>query len=507
MSKKRDIAVVMASALLITGLFYKQPLGLNLLIAEILLFSWMLISKQIHFKGFYPISLSIGLLTTSLFTVLTHSAFSYIINFLTLFIWVGLLIYPNAKSLVSTIKLSFANIFDSQILFLQKVVDSKHNGRKFRSLLSKFNIFILPLLIIFLFIIIYKNSNPFFDKLISGITLFFQNKWSLLFENFNFSIIATFAIGLIVSIFLFCRKSNQKIIEADENANEELKRTRKIGIKKFRATALLNEYKSGVFLLVVLNLIILVLNVFDIKWVWFGFEWEGQYLKQFVHEGTYLLILSIVISVVLVLYYFRGNLNFYKKNRLLKYLSFIWIAQNGILTISVAIRNFWYIHFFALAYKRIGVIIFLILTLYGLYTVYRKVESGKSTFYLLKTNVFVILTVLTFSSLINWDTFIAKYNFKESNKSFLHLDYMVTLSDKSLPYLDKPLTELKQIDIVQKEKFPFEQKYMTPEEYHRIIERRKNLFIAKWEAKGFLSWNLPESMAYKKLCSDKCNNR
>lgn len=51
MSKKRDIAVVIASALLITGLFYKQPLGLNLLIAEILLFSWMLISKQIHFKA------------------------------------------------------------------------------------------------------------------------------------------------------------------------------------------------------------------------------------------------------------------------------------------------------------------------------------------------------------------------------------------------------------------------------------------------------------------------
>lgn len=246
---------------------------------------------------------------------------------------------------------------------------------------------------------------------------------------------------------------------------------------------------------------ILSMNVIDINWVWFNFEWEGQYLKQFVHEGTYLLILSILISGVLVLYYFRRNLNFYRNNNLLKYLSYIWLAQNGVLAVSVAIRNFWYINYFALAYKRIGVIIFLVLTIYGLYTVYRKVRERKSAFYLFKTNAYALLVVLIISSLMNWDSTIAKYNFKNSNTSFLHLDYLATLSDKSLPYLDKTLPELKQIEAVQNEKFPFEQKFMTSEEYFSIIQNRKRRFIDKWEAKSILSWNLPEYSAYKKLTS------
>jgi hypothetical protein len=232
---------------------------------------------------------------------------------------------------------------------------------------------------------------------------------------------------------------------------------------------------------------------------WFNFEWEGQYLKQFVHEGTYLLILSIIISIILVLYYFRGNLNFYRKNKLLKYLSYIWLIQNAILAISVAIRNFWYINYFALAYKRIGVIIFLALTIYGLYTVVVKVWKRKSAFYLFKVNSFALLIVLVVSSVFNWDVIIARYNFKNSDKSFLHLDYMATLSDRALPYLDKSLYDLMVIDQLQKEKFPFEEKFLTPEEYHVIIEDRKKEFKNKWGEKGFLSWNYQEYLAYRKL--------
>ena len=167
MSKKRETRVVIASALLITVLFHKQALGLNLLISEILLISWILISKQIQFKGLYPITLILGLLITSLFTVLTHSVFSYIVNFLVLFVFIGLLIYPDAKSLINTLGLSFANIFGSQIHFLKELSGSKLKGQKLGCRISKFRIFIIPILIIILFIIIYRKSNPFFDELYS----------------------------------------------------------------------------------------------------------------------------------------------------------------------------------------------------------------------------------------------------------------------------------------------------------------------------------------------------
>ncbi|RYM34662.1 DUF4173 domain-containing protein [Brumimicrobium glaciale] len=501
-SNKRDILAVILFSILFTFLFHQKALGLNLLIAEVVLISWLVFSKQFQFKGLYPISVGIGFVITSLATIFTHSLFSYILHFIVFFIFIGLIIYPQTKSLLNSVGQAFSNIFESQGQFFRKLTSSRIKGRKLSTYTRKASIFVIPILIILFFVYIYRNSNPVFDGLVNDTWNFIGDKLNSIFATFDFLLFMTFIICLFISIFLLIRIPNKELIKLDKNANEKLQRKRRIELKYFRPNGLINEYKSGVFLLVILNLMILVLNFIDIKWVWFNFEWEGQYLKQFVHEGTYLLIFSIIISIVLVLFYFRKNLNFYKNNKLLKYLSYIWLIQNGILTISVAVRNFWYINYFALAYKRIGVIIFLILCLYGLYTVFMKVKHRKSRFYLFKTNFNAFVLVLVISSLFNWDSIIAKYNFRNSDTSFLHLNYMSTLSDKSLPYLDKTLLELEQIEIIQNEKFPFGRDYMTSERYFNVIEMRKENFRDKWESKGFLSWNYPEYKAYQKLFKD-----
>ena len=353
-----------------------------------------------------------------------------------------------------------------------------------------------------MFVILYRNSNPIFDAGFITASLFFEKAFSFVFKDFDISLLTTFLLGLFISVFLFIRTQYGLIVEIDQASNEKLKRTKKKGYKNFKFNSLLSEYKAGVFLLIILNILILILNIIDIKWVWFSFEWEGQYLKQFVHEGTYLLILSILISIALVLYYFRGNLNFYQNNKWLKYLSYIWLAQNAVLTLSVAIRNFWYIYYFALAYKRIGVIIFLVLTIYGLYTVFVKVQQKKSAFYLFRANAYSLFVALIISSLVNWDTVIAKYNFSHADTSFLHLRYLATLSDKTLPALDKSLPELRKLHQAQIANFPLEKNFMPAEEYHEVIKSRKRRFVEKWNNKSLLSWNLPEYLAYKEITED-----
>jgi hypothetical protein len=499
MKKKLEILIVVISAFILSVFFHRQSLGINLLITELILFLVLTFTRQIKFQGKNQITCYTGFLITSLFTVLTNSIFSIIINFLALFILIGIIIYPDAKSLINSFALSFLNLFNSQIRFLKELSDSKYKGQSILSYLWRSRIFIIPLFIIIIFIVIYRLSNPIFDKLVISANRILQERFISVFKDFDLLFVITFLISLIISNYIFLRTSNQNIIKNDFFSNDFQIRIKKNSHNNFKFNGLKNEYKAGVFLLIILNLILLIINIIDIKWVWFNFTWNGQYLKQFVHEGTYLLILSIIISIILVLFIFRGNLNFYTKNKLLKNLSYCWLAQNAILTISVAIRNFRYINYFALAYKRIGVIIFLVLTLYGLYTVFIKVHYNKTSFYLFKSNAFVLYIILIISSSINWDTLIAKYNFKHSDKSFLHLDFLSTLSDKSLPYLDKSFQELLQIDKIQKEKFPFEEKFMSPEEYHHIIEKRKIDFINKWKSKNFLSWNLPEYLAFKKL--------
>ena len=142
--------------------------------------------------------------------------------------------------------------------------------------------------------------------------------------------------------------------------------------------AIHSEAAIGILLLGSLNALLLLLNALDIHHVWFNFHFEGQYLKSFVHQGTWLLIVSIVLGALIVLYYFRGDLNFHTGNRTIKVLSYLWLTQNAVLVVSVAIRNYWYIHHYALAYKRIGVAFFLLATLVGLLLIMVKVRNQRS---------------------------------------------------------------------------------------------------------------------------------
>lgn len=502
---KKNLFFALLYALAFTILFYKNSLGINLLIFELLIIIKLLFQKEISFKGKNNLTVIIGLSLTGIFSVIINSNYVLFVNILVFIVWIGMLIYPSAKSIVNTFGLSLINIPISQYQFFKNLSQSKiGEGKSFGSYLWKARIFLIPLIIILVFFAIYNSANPLFSNFMGTIGDQIAHFFDLVFGNVKFAILLVFLLGLIITNFVFFRYPHTSIIQHDKNANELLEKNKYRGHKRhFKIIALKQEYKTGVFLLFTLNLLLLILNIADIKFVWFGFNWEGQYLKQFVHEGTYLLILSIIISVGLVLYYFRGNINFYKNNKLLKYLAYAWIIQNIVLTFSVAIRNFWYINYFSLAYKRIGVILFLLLCIYGLYTIFIKVQKKKSSSYLFKRNSYALLILLVISSLFNWDSIIAKYNFKHFEKSFVHLDYLSELSDKCLPILDKTDDELKQIALIQNRLFPFEKKYMTADEYFHKIELRKQKFTKNYELRDFWSWNLADYLAYRSLNKDK----
>jgi len=326
-----------------------------------------------------------------------------------------------------------------------------------------------------------------------------QKGINFIYEHLNFSLIFTFLLCAFLSVFLLTRSKNSTLARTDAEANETFIRTKKSGVRYFRINGLKSEYNAGVFLLITLNALLLLINVIDIDTVWFNFVWDGQTLKEFVHEGTYLLILSILISIALVLYFFRGNLNFYKQNKWLKILSYIWICQNAVLALSVMMRNYWYIEYFALAYKRIGVIVFLLLTIFGLYTVFVKISQRKSAFYLFKINAFTWFIALILTAAIPWDSLIAKYNFANADQSYLHLDYLLDFSDKSLPTMDQDAARWAKIETFQKENFEIDAYDMSFETFRDRIEWRKERFKTKWEAKNILSWNLAEYLAYRKL--------
>ena len=496
---KKSVFTVIAFAVLFTLLFYKRDLGFNLLIFEFLALTFLTVEKKISLKDKNARIVFTCLLASSIFSIINYSLFGYIIHFVVALLFVGILIYPQARSIITSLKLSLDNILTSQRIFIAVFANWSSSRKGITRYIFRGGIFIIPAFIVVIFFLIYQKSNPVFEKLFTIPLNNIVEFVSKLFGDFNFFMLFVFFFGLFICNIIFLRKANKTFVEKDVSANDDLVRTKKKKPFSSKLLSLKNEYCAAVFLFFALNALLLILNVVDVYSVWFHFEWKGQYLKQYVHEGTYLLIISIIISIVIVLYYFRGNLNHYPKQKLLKTLALIWLAQNALLVISVAIRNFWYIHYFALAYKRIGVYIFLCLTMVGLYTVWIKVRMKKSRFYLLRTNSMAWLIVLTFFSSINWDNLIAKYNFSKTDKAFVELGFLAYFPDKSLPYLDKDLDELNRIDATQKNLFHFDQEFMKPAEFNFVIQTKKKRFIKKWQRKDLLEWNYAEWKAYQRI--------
>ncbi len=263
-------------------------------------------------------------------------------------------------------------------------------------------------------------------------------------------------------------------------------------------------------LLAGLNILLLIANVLDIKYVWTGFAFNGQYLKQFVHEGTYLLLLSILFGAGIVLYYFRGDLNFHRRNRVVKLLSYAWLGQNVVLALSVGMRKYWYIHYYALAYKRIGIAFFLLALCIGLVLIMTKVQRGRTAHYLLRTNAVAVYCVALVMALFNWDGIIARYNMDHREQAFVHLDFLANLSDKALPYLVRSPEELEKIAAHNAELIGGAERYsrhlyITPDEYHSFIDQRVRDFVADYPDRSWKEWSWADARAYQALKADPQN--
>lgn len=489
----------LASIILFMALFHNKNIGLNYTIYQFFILLYFLLTKQVNYKNKQVFTIFILTSISTLSTVFTHSFFSYFMNVILWISLVGSLVLSKANLIINSIFASFLNFWVSQYLFVKSLFSCSLGGVKIGRYIRKIALYVVPVIIIIFFIIIYSQSNPKFFNMISGFTDVLERFFDYVFEFFDVTIIGTLFFAIWFGNVFFVKHYNKQLDLYDKGLTFKLLRKRNADFKNGNMMSLKKEYKTGVFLFLSLNILLLIVNIIDINWVWFGFEWSGDYLKQFVHEGTYLLILSILISALIVLFYFRKNLNFFKNNIWLKRLAFLWIAQNIILSVSVAIRNFWYIEYFNLAYKRIGVFIFLIITIYGLYSVFVKVRNKKSFNFLLRNNAFAGIVVLSVASFINWDNFIARYNFSRAEEAFIHYNFLSSLSDKSLYLLDKPMDELKQISKKQSDKFDYNVRYMTTGEYYDKIESRKSLFIENWEQKSILEWNYPEYYCYKML--------
>lgn len=185
-----------------------------------------------------------------------------------------------------------------------------------------------------------------------------------------------------------------------------------------------------------------------------------------------------------MVYYFRGNINFFHGNRSLKNLAYVWIFQNLLLAFSAAYKNLIYIQEFSLTYKRIGVFVYLLLTVIGLITTYQKLSRRRTLWYLLHINTWSVVVILFISSFISWDIFITRHNLQRSNKP--DFKYLINLSNANIPLL-VPYLESAQLE--ENEKQALTEK----------IETFKSVEIAQ----SWLSWNYQDYLITRSLDNEE----
>ena len=491
--------------------FWGEKLGLNLLIFLSLCSVAVILLNEGNIKSKNVIVTLLAVLYSAAMVVVNNSAFSKFSAISIFIAFTGFVHQRELKSLFGAV----LTAIPSFIIFPYNVVEElrylSKSYKPVRSILKITKLALIPIIFFTIFYSIYAYSNPIFNAY--SVT-FWDKIGEYLYDIFvNYPLLRFFYIffGLILITGILYNRNINAFSKIDNTFLDTLGRDKtnkvysKINTKNkksllytafsysFKLNTLKFEYKMGTIFVVMMNLLLLILNIIDIKFTWFGFNSsEVDNLAYYVHNGTYLLIFSILLSMAILLYFFRGNQNFYSNNKILKYGAYLWILQNGIMAASVALRNLYYIeYYYALSYKRIGVMIFLLLTFIGLITMLIKIHSRKTTYYLLKVNSWAAMVVLLLMSSYSWDLAIAEFNLSNPNKNNIDIEYMLLLSDDTLPVLDKHHDALNRY--FYKYRFLDSDEENGLEEYHKKVRR----FLDEQNNYSWLSWNLADNNTLK----------
>lgn len=497
------LIIALLTAVVFDRLFYQMCLGLNLA-----LFTVLVVVLVVHRIGWMALSIPArwamaGTVLAALMVVVHGSMIAPIMAVLGL-LWFSALAHERAlrsipmafaQSIANFVSLPMAALDGSGDLMPQR--GAARNGWRWARLI------VVPMLVLALFFQLYRVGNPKFDHLTAG---FLDGLWEAIADFFSLLFTAHvlfFLFGLFVSAGLIFRFAPTLVAQWEQGFGDSMRRVRlkrPHWLMPLAMNPLERERRRGIVLLALVNALLLVVNIIDIDWVWIGFTVPEDFsLKQFVHEGTYALIFSILLSIVVVLWVFRGNQNFYWRNTWLKRLAMLWVAQNGILAVSVFLRNWHYINFHGLAYKRIGVIVFLALVLVGLVTLFIKVKERRSLYYLVRVNTWAAFAMLVGLTTIDWDSFIVRVNLKHANPGEIDIDNYLAMSDKVLPLL------YANIDLVEQQMERHRHnrvrwvEHLEPTLFRTALDMKRDRFLLRQAVQHWQEWTWADARTHAGL--------
>jgi hypothetical protein len=369
----------------------------------------------------------------------------------------GYLNQPHLKLVLYALLTAVNSVAQAWLRVLRTVRAPRNTGAGARRSWFYGRLLLVPLVILGAFHLLFAVANPRYDELSSRALAALGNWLAMLLPDISFAHFLFFLLGFVVTAGAIVSVPVYVFADHELRFGEFIRRQRdrvaSFGVrrpdfrwKSTKALDLRKEFLAAVAVFGLVNVLLLAVNAIDINWLWFGFvPAKGFDLAQFVHEGTYVLIFSILLAMGIVLWFFRRNLNFYQPGLpWLRWGATVWVLQNAVLAVSVGLRNYYYILNSGIAYKRIGVCFFLLLVFFGLVTVLLKIWQRRSAYSLIRLNGLAVYAVLLLLAAGNWEVWIAKYNLQPRFRN-IDIGFLLDMPGRVLPELVAHRAQLAQV--------------------------------------------------------------
>ncbi|MCJ8154210.1 DUF4173 domain-containing protein [Chryseobacterium sp. SSA4.19] len=321
--------------------------------------------------------------------------------------------------------------------------------------------FLIPLILVSVFFGIYSVGSDHFAGLFTNVQ-FDINFWQLL---------AMIVLGFFIA-FNYWNYTVEKLIYKNNTVlDNDFKERDKVVKPTYSFLDLDTERTSGVISFFTLNiLLIFFIITYNYEQFYETVKTPVQ-LSEETHERVNAVIVSIIMAILVIMFYFKSGFNFDPKAGLLKILAKTWILLNAVLVISAMVKNSEYIINYGFTYKRLGVYVFLVLSLAGLITAFIKIQLQKRNAFLFNTMSWYLYGVILICSYINWRGIITSENMKRKDFVFNYHKREINFNETQLlKYAEEKKNPKLKAEILEKVKAQQNERFFSRLMYYEAIE-------------------------------------
>lgn len=411
-------------------MFYNENVGLNLGILGVLYSVLTLVKtpERNRSKSF------LLLFATSILSSMAFAWFGDFSSFLALVVSLLLLSFRSKNRrlkslfLVPIFVVTFFTFICRFFSFKEWLPKSENSG------LGKkiFAFVFIPFIFVAIFFGIYATGSNHFASLFTDYELDI-NLWQIFCLG---------VLGFFIAFNFFNFVVEKQIYKQNHYLENDFKKEDTIQKQTFSFLDLDSERMGGVISFICLNILLIFFIITYNYEQFYEVVKSPNQLSEETHEKVNAVIMSIVMAILVIMFYFKSNFNFDSKAGSLKIFAKIWIFLNAVLVLSAMLKNTEYITSYGFTYKRLGVYAFLLLSLIGLILTFYKIQFKKKNAFLFNSMSWCFYGMVLVCSFINWGGIITSQNMMRPDFA---VNYHVVSIDFSEKYLLKYAEEKKNL--------------------------------------------------------------